>query len=439
MNTVAMSATSVYLEAIRAELTDLPADEVTEILDDLAGHLEQVCEELGGEPTFAQLEDRLGSATHYAAELRAAAGFTDLGLKVVRPRRFLRWLVTWFMRAGVLMLVGAAAVSVQHYIVARPYPDWAFFTFLLTTGLLVGGLGAGLWLLAHGGADPVRVLAELPDAIRARRWATAAAERLRARPWGRGVVELVAGLRPAWWIVRAWVATQLVAGTMAASYPAFDFPLPRHPLSWPLLAVAITISVWLGLRASSGGLAPWTRIGLGVGNLVGALFAMWVALAVSAGATAELLRAHELRSAPADVVSESDPPEVVAEIEVPDVVGRSAWDALDVLVSRGFEVDVDEQALGADWPVSSQVPESGSIVPEGTVVALVADGLLEVPTVVGLLLEDAITELSRAEFIGEVQADAEDDWVVVDQFPPGGQLTRHPSVTLVAEPFEGED
>lgn len=58
-----------YLDAVRAELADLPADERVDLLEDVEQHLLEVAAE-GDEP----LETRLGPPAEYAAELRVAAG-----------------------------------------------------------------------------------------------------------------------------------------------------------------------------------------------------------------------------------------------------------------------------------------------------------------------------------------------------------------------------
>ncbi|WP_052590186.1 HAAS signaling domain-containing protein [Luteipulveratus mongoliensis] len=63
-----------YQERVRAALADLPPAELEEVLEDVAGHLDEVTRELGDGSTAA-LEARLGSPEEYAAELRAAADY----------------------------------------------------------------------------------------------------------------------------------------------------------------------------------------------------------------------------------------------------------------------------------------------------------------------------------------------------------------------------
>jgi hypothetical protein len=58
-----------YLAGVAALLTDLPADDRQDLLDELSTHLDELSQE-----TDAPLESRLGSPADYAAELRASAG-----------------------------------------------------------------------------------------------------------------------------------------------------------------------------------------------------------------------------------------------------------------------------------------------------------------------------------------------------------------------------
>jgi hypothetical protein len=68
-----------YLAAVGRQLADLPAEERSALLEDLALHLES----LGAEDDDRSIAVRLGPADAYAAELRAAAG---LPARAERPR-----------------------------------------------------------------------------------------------------------------------------------------------------------------------------------------------------------------------------------------------------------------------------------------------------------------------------------------------------------------
>lgn len=71
MNTTTMSAAQsirAFADAVRAELSDLPADDVDDLVDGLIGDLTDQAEDAGGEIA-------LGDPVTYAHELREAAGF----------------------------------------------------------------------------------------------------------------------------------------------------------------------------------------------------------------------------------------------------------------------------------------------------------------------------------------------------------------------------
>lgn len=78
---VTSAAAQAFLAAVDAELTDLPAEERAELLEDLEQHLLAV--EADGDER--SLTTRLGTAADYAAELRAAAGLP--AREPVAPRR----------------------------------------------------------------------------------------------------------------------------------------------------------------------------------------------------------------------------------------------------------------------------------------------------------------------------------------------------------------
>ena len=66
------TAAGLYLRRVRAELADLPAAELDEVIQETATHLTEVSDELSTEAT---LETRLGSPQQYADQLRSAAGY----------------------------------------------------------------------------------------------------------------------------------------------------------------------------------------------------------------------------------------------------------------------------------------------------------------------------------------------------------------------------
>jgi len=155
---------SAYVREVRAELVDLPAEDV----DDLTGGMEADLSELAAE-SGGDLIGRLGSPRLYAAELRAAAGLPERG--VGRGRR-----------DG--SLSGAAA---------RARVSWAMLT--------------------------------------------------RAHPWLRSATAFLVTLRPAWWLLRGYLAAWALWSTLSGNTRGIR---PHSFLHLVMAVAAIVISVQLG-------------------------------------------------------------------------------------------------------------------------------------------------------------------------------------------------
>ena len=125
-----------YLDAVRLHLADLPADERTELLEDLDAHLHEIVAEEGD--AFGA---RMGSPAEYAAEFRASAGYPPLGsagsprlpivLRIVGPAR------EWWQRLDGWLRVspaGPTVVAVLH----RLRPVWWVFRGWVVAYLLAG-------------------------------------------------------------------------------------------------------------------------------------------------------------------------------------------------------------------------------------------------------------------------------------------------------------
>ncbi|HEX6235498.1 MAG TPA: hypothetical protein VFZ63_20380 [Jiangellaceae bacterium] len=256
MNTIQTTAAASYVDAVRDALADLPDDEVAEVVEDVAEHLEQVMAELGGDASEAALEDRLGTPEQYAAELRAAAGFPEGGVRRSRmaaPLGLMRFLVTWLSRAGAAV---AALGLVLMFADGPPLTP----AYLLGCAVVLGALGEWVLVRRRSG-DAASVLRELPDVRRVESWIAA----LTAKPWGAATVDFVVSLRPAWWLLRAWVATQVLLVALGAR---LAFPVPRTPIAMVVLAAAAIGSVWLGRQAVRGTLFGWRRLVQVAGNAV---------------------------------------------------------------------------------------------------------------------------------------------------------------------------
>ncbi|MEU4743147.1 hypothetical protein AB0G02_22150 [Actinosynnema sp. NPDC023658] len=108
MNTQTNTEVQHYLDAMREALSDLPAAEVAEIVDDAGAHVVEVAEEMGDEFTLAALTDRLGTPRAYADELRAAAGYPTPSAPASGRSSLVARFTLWSLVAGVVMAFGFA-------------------------------------------------------------------------------------------------------------------------------------------------------------------------------------------------------------------------------------------------------------------------------------------------------------------------------------------
>lgn len=218
------SAQREYLDGLRAELADLPAPEVGEILDDVGAHLAEVGSELGPDADLAAFTARLGTPQAYAAELRSAAGYpaASAPAPALAPGSGGAWL-------AVVGLVGATAATTLAGL-------WLFLGVGL--GALWVAVAAGLLAVPAlvGGGPRVGPVAALPVVQRF----------VAARPAPDSVAgrcaAFGASLQPAWWLLRAFVAAMLV-GLVLGRGGSFEWTVVT------LTLVFAAISVWLGFRS----------------------------------------------------------------------------------------------------------------------------------------------------------------------------------------------
>lgn len=209
-----------YLAGVAAALSDLPAAELAEIMDDVRAHLADLAAEFGAGAGTAAFTERLGSPAAYAAELRAAAGYPSAPVTptAVAPRPgpvAAGFSVALLVVATVCLLLAVAGRS-------------ATFPFALLAPLAAI---VGVVLVFRDGprVPSVAALAVVRAVLTAR-----PAEGQQAR----AVFDFVASLQPAWWVLRALTAAVLVTAVLG---------------SWillPLVAVvAVPVSIWLSHRS----------------------------------------------------------------------------------------------------------------------------------------------------------------------------------------------
>ena len=184
MSTQTNTEVKHYLDAMRDALSDLPAAEVAEIMDDAGAHVVEVAEEMGDEFSSAALIDRLGTPRAYAEELRVAAGYpspasvTGGGDRQTALARFAFW--------------SLVAITVMGFGFAVTRGD------IVGATLLVGLCAVAATVLVFRQKGLLAEVARLPETI-AVKDALARAERSDPQ-------KAFAGLRafqPVWWVGRA--------------------------------------------------------------------------------------------------------------------------------------------------------------------------------------------------------------------------------------------
>jgi eukaryotic-like serine/threonine-protein kinase len=133
------------------------------------------------------------------------------------------------------------------------------------------------------------------------------------------------------------------------------------------------------------------------------------------------------------------------QVEVPDVTGRAEAEARSALEAAGLRADVSQEESTEEEPgtVLRQDPSAGSEVDKGTSVAIVvakAPPEVDVPDVLDQEQDAARAALRDAGFEVRVRREEVDtpdqDGIVLDQDPPGGEQLREGSrVTIVVGRF----
>ncbi|MFG1906704.1 HAAS signaling domain-containing protein [Kribbella sp. NPDC048928] len=232
-------AAAIYLEQIRAQLSDLPPGELEDVLQDVSGHLSEVAAEFGTEPTTADLQARLGTPEQYADQLRTAAGYPprqpqkddlDAGWNALR----------WGLIAAT---VGPFFVAVAIFAWSRT--ETSFFG-LLGFGVLF--VAAFFGVLALHGKHP-RVVLQTAHGARAataiRGWIDQIPPNVRH--------ELVTIGQPIWWVARGMIG----AGGFFALFGA-----PAVTVVGALAGAVV--SIWIGRRTQQDGRWLWYVVPLNV-------------------------------------------------------------------------------------------------------------------------------------------------------------------------------
>ncbi|MFD1147951.1 DUF1700 domain-containing protein [Saccharothrix hoggarensis] len=232
MNTQANTEVRDYLDRMREALSDLPAAEVGEIMDDAGAHVVEVAEEMGEDFTPEALIGRLGTPRAYARELRAAAGYpspTEAGPAEARPTGVARF-AFWSLVVGTVVAFGFAFSR----------GDGEELVLLVCLAL------AAAALLVFRQPSLLPEVARLPEAA-----ALADALRKLEQADTRGVLRSLRTFQPLWWIGRslliAWagvlvgrLSSMLVVSLALAALALVSGPKARTDRRWLWISVPAT-------------------------------------------------------------------------------------------------------------------------------------------------------------------------------------------------------
>ncbi|GLW94554.1 DUF1700 domain-containing protein [Actinokineospora globicatena] len=179
-----------YLDRVRRALADLPADEVTEVMEDVEPHVTEVFAEAGDADEVTR---RLGTPEAYAAELRAAGGYPPPEPAPGRARWAARYTL-WITLVVAVVAFGTGTIALSG--VNGQFAALGVFAIF--------ALPALLWLFS-GKVRPADVEG-LAEYRYAQRKGSALVDRLPSK-----VVDYLRSLRPAWWLVRVLLVVLAIA------------------------------------------------------------------------------------------------------------------------------------------------------------------------------------------------------------------------------------
>lgn len=186
-----------YLARVRKALADLPADELTELMEDVEPHVTEVFGE-DGSPV-----ERLGTPEDYAAELRATGGYPPPPNRLVPavPRKLAGRFTLWALAITTLVafIVGIAGVGERS---AEPLVAVIVFSPLFALAV---------WLIFTA-----RVRRSDIEELREYRWAVRTGLNL-LQP---KAVDYLRSLRPAWTVLRLVVLVLAFLATISRA-PVF--------------------------------------------------------------------------------------------------------------------------------------------------------------------------------------------------------------------------
>jgi uncharacterized membrane protein len=256
MSTQSPAAVRVYLARVRSALTDLPAAEVEEILEDVRPHMTEIAEEIGENARVEALIEKLGTPEAYAAELRAAGDYPPPSATPApgtpggraKSKTFAPRLALWSLVAAIV------GVGITGFAVGVELSADVLLVFVILGPVLV----LSAWYVANAGLD---TLAELPEVRKLR-----SSFGSFASGSGTKVVGYFRSLQPAWWLVCAVLLVLLGLLLVVAR--------TRGLLALPLFAAAAVAAVWFGPKTKGDKRLLWLSLPISafvIGSMLGLL------------------------------------------------------------------------------------------------------------------------------------------------------------------------
>ncbi|WP_018682075.1 DUF1700 domain-containing protein [Actinokineospora enzanensis] len=208
-----------YLRRVRAALADLPADELSEVMEDVEPHVAEVLDEAG---SAEELTRRLGTPEEYAAELRAAGGYPAPAVPRAEPTR---WVAARYAVWGSALLVVTAFISG-----ALAFGHESARKYAVPVMVLVA-VAPALWMLVGRALSRDDI-----EAVREFRWLRARGQAIVAL-LSPAVIVFVRSLRPGWWLLRvALVVLAFFSGHFEGTL---------------VVVLAAAVASWAGPRSST--------------------------------------------------------------------------------------------------------------------------------------------------------------------------------------------
>lgn len=236
MSTHTQPAVRAYLARVRTALSDLPAGEVDEIVDDVRPHLAEIAESLGERASVDAMIEELGTPESYAAEVRAAGDYppppsVNTGEGDRKSGRAGARMSLWGL------VLGAFGAMVMGIVIGSSRNDEALVP-LLVVAVLAAAAAAYVWINGPG------VVRSLPEV----RWFVAGSGGV----WSQRLNTALQALNPVWWWLSAALLTLLAIVLVAEWY--------NGVLGLPVLLAVAALALWAGPKSRTDRRMLWAAV-----------------------------------------------------------------------------------------------------------------------------------------------------------------------------------